>query len=312
MKHVDWRVHTALLFVQVMFGAFHVTGKAVLAYLPPLGVAGLRVLCATPLLLATAWVLEGNPFRLKVRELPTLALLGLLGVFANQVLFIMGLKFTTATNAGIIMPSIPVFTVAIAAIFGIERLRMGQVGGIALAVAGALIMLNPLNFSLGQDKVLGNILLLINSVCYAGFLVLQRPVLKRVPPLTLTAWAFFFGGLGVTIISWPQVSELSWSAVPGSVWWGMAFIILVPTTINYALNTWAVRQSSPSLVAGYTTLQPLSAATLAALFLGEAVGWREAAGLLLIVAGLLLVNRGLKRAVAVPGAEIMKPTTLAK
>src|SRR5437763_10385444 len=91
------RVHLTLLLVQLSFGGFHVVAKALLSHLSPLALAAIRVGFATPILLALAWhrdrVLPGR------RDLPILALLGGLGVFANQLLFITGLKHTTATNA---------------------------------------------------------------------------------------------------------------------------------------------------------------------------------------------------------------------
>ena len=54
---------------------------------------------------------------------------------------------------------------------------------------------------------------------------------------------------------------------------GVAYIIAFPTVFAYAASTWAVRRSSPALVAAYNTLQPLVAATLAVVFLGERFGW---------------------------------------
>ena len=112
----ELRVHLTLLLVQTAFGGFHVVAKAVLAHLPPLALAGLRVGLATPLLVLLAWrhdrVLPGR------RDLPLLVLLGGLGVFANQILFINGLRFTTAINASILMPSLPVFAAAAAALLG--------------------------------------------------------------------------------------------------------------------------------------------------------------------------------------------------
>ncbi len=79
-------------------------GKLLLEHMPPLALASLRVAGATPLLLLLAWFLERRLPPL--RELPVLALLGLLGVTANQLFFIVGLQHTTATNAAILMPSI--------------------------------------------------------------------------------------------------------------------------------------------------------------------------------------------------------------
>jgi drug/metabolite transporter (DMT)-like permease len=288
-----WRVHAALVIVQVSFGGFHVVGKAVLAHLDPLALAGFRVLLATPILFLLAWQVErARPAR---RDLLVLAALGFLGVFLNQLLFITGLKYTTATNAGIIQPSIPVFTAAIAALLGVERLSRRQGAGIAVAVLGALVMLNPLRFHLGSQVLLGNLLLLLNSVAFAGYLVLQRPVLRRIPPLTVTAWVFLFGGLGVLLVSAPTMMRVPFADEPAVVWWGLAYVVIVPSVLAYALNMWAVGRSSPSTAAAYVSLQPAVAGALAAIFLGERAGLREAAGFALIITGLILVSQGLRR-----------------
>lgn len=282
------RVHLTLFLVQLSFGVFHVVAKAVLADLAPLAMAAIRVSVATPVLLALAW--RRDRFVPSRRDLPVLALLGGLGVFANQVLFITGLKYTTATNASILMLSVPVFAVAAAAALGIERAGMGRVVGIVLSVAGALVLVNPLRFSTDHRAGLGNAIILANGLCYALFLVLQRPVLARIPWRTVIAWSFLFGTAGVLPFAVPALAALEPAAVPVRAWLGMAYIIVFPTVFAYAASSWAVRRSSPALVAAYNTLQPLVAVALAATFLGERFGWVEGVGFALIVAGLWRVT----------------------
>lgn len=284
------RVHLALLLVQAAFGGFHVVAKAALSSLSPLALAGLRVGLATPILLWLAW--RRDRFIPERRDLPMLALLGGLGVFANQILFINGLRFTTATNAAILMPSLPVFAVGAAALMRIERIERRRLTGILLSVAGALVLVNPLRFSADRAMAIGNLMILVNCLCYALFLVLQRPLLQRIPWRTLIAWSFLFGGGAVLLVSVPALSRLEPAAVPAGVWWGVAYIVLLATVFAYAANTWAVRRSSPALVAAYGTLQPLVAAVLATTFLGERFGWVEGIGFALIVAGLWQVSSG--------------------
>jgi drug/metabolite transporter (DMT)-like permease len=279
-----WRVHLTLILVQVAFGGFHVVAKAVLSDLAPLALAAIRVGVATPVLMALAW--RRDRFLPARRDLPMLALLGGLGVFANQVLFITGLKFTTATNAGILMTSVPVFAAGAAALMGIERINLHRLIGISLSVAGALVLVNPFRFTAGRSGALGNGLILCNGLCYALFLVLQRPVLTRIPWRTVTAAAFFFGGLGVLAVALPSLLALDPARVGTGAWLGVGYIIVFPTIFAYAASTWAIRRSSPALVAAYTTLQPLVASTLAVAFLHEPFGWEEGAGLALIAAGL--------------------------
>jgi drug/metabolite transporter (DMT)-like permease len=277
-----------LLLVQLLFAGFAVVGKAVLVAMPPLVLAALRVLGATPLLLLVAWrhdrVLPGRG------ELPRLALLGLLGVTANQVLFVFGLQRTTATNASILMLSIPVFAVALGGVLGVDRPDRRQLAGITLAVGGALVLLDPVGMTTAPGTAAGNALILANCLSYALFLVLQRPLLQRLPWRTVIAWAFLFGSIGVLPLAAPELATFPLATLSAAVWLGVLYVVLFATVLGYALSTWAVRRSSPSLVAAYTTAQPLFAAGLAAAFLGERIGGAEIAGFACIAAGLALAG----------------------
>lgn len=286
---VDWRVHAALLAVQAVFGGYHVIGKVVLDHLDPIALIALRTGLAAPILIALAWGADRVVPRLA--DLPTLALLGLLGVFANQLLFIHGLQWTTATNAAILMPSIPVFAVAVAVLLRIERVGLYRTLGILLSAGGALVMVNPLRFSSGDGTLRGNALILGNCLCFAAYLVVQRPILRRLPWRTVVAGAFAFGAAGVLAVAWVRIDAAELAGVPAGAWWGVAYIVIFPTVLSYSLNTWAVRRSSPTLTAAYTTLQPVFTATLAAMVLAERPGWNGAVGFALIVAGLMVVSR---------------------
>ncbi len=288
-RPVHIRVHLALLFVQVTFGGFNVFGKYILGYVQPLSVAAMRVLFAGPVLMLLA--MRFDAVRPKGRDFLSLAALGFFGVFLNQLLFIIGLDYTTASNASILMPSIPVFTIAVAMAMGLERVTWRRGLGIGLAVAGALIMLRITRFSLAEDTVIGNIMILVNCLSYAVFLVFARPVLLRIPPLTVTAWTFAFGGAGILLVSAPALFRTPFASLPALTWIGIIYVVIFPTLINYLLNTWAIKRSSSSLVATYTTLQPVVASALAVLLLGEAFGFREILGFLLIVGGLLWTTR---------------------
>ncbi len=302
MRDTPRPVLVALLFVQVLFATLHVVGKIVLVELEPLALAGTRVAIATPLLLLYAWrhdrMIPGRS------DWPRLALLGLLGIFANQTLFLLGLNFTSATSSAILMPSIPVFTAGAALALGFERPSRRRLLGIALAAAGALVLLDPTRLETSGRAPLGNLLILGNCLAYSIFLVLLRPLFARIPWRTLIAWSFLFGSLGTLAFASPAMIRAPWSALSPSVWSGIVYIGLLPTAANFALNTWAVRGSSPALVAAFTTLQPVLTTGLAATLLHERVRWHQALGFLLIVAGLVVVSArsGRRRdLVAAPG-----------
>jgi drug/metabolite transporter (DMT)-like permease len=279
---------TVLLLVQLLFATLPVAGKVVLREITPFALAGLRVLIATPLLLLYA--ARTDRLLPERRDWPRLALLGLLGVTANQGLFLLGLSFTTATSASILMPAIPVFTVAAAALLGVERIGPRRLLGIALAAAGALVLLDPRQFVTGSRASFGTLLIVANCLCYAFFLVLLRPLLARLPWRTVIAWSFLFGGLALAVVTAPALAATPWGALSRVTIAGIVYIGVGPTTLAFALNTWAVRRSSPSIAAAFTTLQPLITAGLAALWLAERPRPVQGVGFLLIVLGLVVAS----------------------
>lgn len=281
-------VHAALLLVQLAFGGFHVVAKALLSGMAPMLVVGLRVLIATPLLVIIAW--RRDRTLPSARDWAWLALLGSLGVTANQILFIEGLQHTTASNASILMTCLPVFAVAAGALLGIEGVGPRRLLGIVLAVGGALVMVSPGGFEASGQKNFGNLLILGNCLAYALFLVFQRPILRRLPWRTVIAGSFLCGGPLVLAASLPTLAATDFGEIPAASWMGVLYIAIFATVFAYAANTWAVRRSSPALVAAYGMLQPVVTAALATAFLGETLGWTEGAGFALIVAGLWQVS----------------------
>lgn len=292
-RSIDFKVHVYLLLTQLSFAGFHVAGKLIFRELSPLALAGLRVGCATPFLLLFAW--QHDRILPRPKDLPILALLGLLGVCLNQGLFVLGLHRTTATNASILMPSIPVFAVAISALSGIERVGWRRLLGILLAVAGAAVMLDSTAFSLADRHTVGNLMVLANCLSYATFLVLQRPVVRRLPWRTVIAWSFLFGSLGILAMAWPDLSAVEFSTLSSTTWWLLGYVVAFPTIFAYATNTWAVHRSTPTLVAVYITLQPLVTAGLARVVLGEPLGLPQVLGFVLIAAGLVRVSTAIAR-----------------
>jgi drug/metabolite transporter (DMT)-like permease len=74
-------------------------------------------------------------------------------------------------------------------------------------------------------------------------------------------------------------------------WWSLAAIIVLCTVVPYLLNSWALARTHASRVAAYVFLQPVIAATLAVVVLGERPGWRTLVAAALIFGGLAVSLR---------------------
>src|ERR1051325_11407723 len=98
-------VHFVLFTVQVLFATLAVAGKLAFREIPPFALVMLRA--GTGAAVFLGWHLGFSNERVAARDLPPLALYGLLGVALNQLLFFLGLSYTTATNATVLGTTIP-------------------------------------------------------------------------------------------------------------------------------------------------------------------------------------------------------------
>jgi drug/metabolite transporter (DMT)-like permease len=290
----------ALVVVQFSFATLAVVGKdALLLGLPPLALAGLRVFFAGLILTTLAFTRSRD--RVAWTDIATLAGLSFLGVAANQLLFIEGLQRTTAINASILIVTIPVFTLLVAVVLGREAFDAKRAIGVGVALVGTLTMLHVERFDLGRDVVVGNLLVVLNCLSYSFYLVLSRPVLQRMPSISVVASTF--------VLSSPILLPL---AVPGTVhaaeagvftprlWADLVWIVLVPSVVAYALNNYALKRLRASSVAGFVFLQPVFGILLALWLLpSETLGARTILAGALILGGVLLLVR----------AERARPTT---
>lgn len=278
----------ALVLVQVMFASLAVVGRLILPVVPAGVLVTFRILgAAAALLLFNA--LRGGPWLRDRRALGRIALAGLLGVTANQSLFLFGLRHTTAVNATILVTTVPVFTVLGSLLLGLERPSALKLAGIALAAVGAVVLVDPLRLTLGPGEALGNLLILFGMMCYAAYFLVSKPVVTRHDPVTVSAYVMLFSAVGVLPIGVPALAQADLTGIPDRIWWLVAYVVVFPTIFTYFLNLWALRRVSSGTVATFIYLQPLFAALSSPWVLGEAVGTRTIVAGAVIFAGLGLV-----------------------
>ncbi len=280
----SWTLPLALAAAQAGFALFPIFGKLALVSIPPFVIAAIRVVSAAAMLEIVRRVSRAEPVRREDRRL--LVVLAILGVSLNQLLFIAGLSLTSAINTTILISSIPAFTLTAAVLLGREALTGRALAGTLLAGAGALVLLNAERFDWGSRYFRGNLLILANSLSYSLYLVLSRPLLSRYRPLTFTAAIFRYGSLPIVAVSIPALARFSPTLPAAGAWWSLGAVVLFCTAVPYFLNSWALARVSASRVATYVFLQPVIAATLAILVLGERPGWRTGVAAVLVFAGL--------------------------
>ncbi len=293
--------YLALIVVQVLFASNAIVGRLVLATVPAGLLVGCRVVGAA-VALGLLNLARGGPWIRDRHTLLHVALCGLLGVTGNQSLFVFGLSHTTAVNATILTTTAPVFTVLGALLLRQERPSAGKLWGIGVAALGAIYLVGPDRLSFAPGVALGNLLILLAMLCYAGYFLLSKPLLRRLDALTASTYIMMFAMVGTLPIAAPSFRGSTLAAVTPRAWALVGFIVLFPTILAYLLNLWALRRVSPQTVASFIYLQPLLAAVAAPLVLpAEELSGRTLVAGLTIFAGLGLVIHAERLEGAGPG-----------
>jgi drug/metabolite transporter (DMT)-like permease len=291
VRGAGYAPHVALFMVQVMFGTWPIFGKIALRALTPTALVAFRVGGSALAFLILQRIL-GSVRIVSRKDYARLLLYSILGVALNQFLFVKGLSYTTVVNATLLGTTIPIFTLLVCLILGLDRVSLRRIFGIILAAAGVIYLVDPMRADFSSHTTLGNILIIANSLCYGAYIAISKDMLKRYGALTVITWIFIFGSLftlppGV----WSVAASNSVRTAGPLIWLAVLYIILVPTVGTYYLNAWALARVEPSTVAVYIYLQPLIAFILGPLILNEPLNNRTWIAALLIFAGVAVVSR---------------------
>jgi drug/metabolite transporter (DMT)-like permease len=277
------------LVVVLLWGINFVVIKAAIGVMPPLGLTFLRFASAGLILLLFVRLREG-----RVRWPPgtgrPLLVLGAIGFGAYQVLWVAGLRLTTAGTSAILVAATPIFTVLFAAASGFERWHRARILGAAIAFLGVAFVAGGNGLDL-RAAGLGDLLTVAAAACWGFYLAMGAPYLSRMSPLLQSAWVVLAGS---AVLAPPGLAELagagsSWIA-PGPIL-AIAYSAIFAVAAAQVLLLRAVRVLGPSRVSNLQFLVPVVTVILGALLLGEPVLPAQMVGGLLIVVGILVARR---------------------
>jgi len=294
------KAHLALFLVNALYGANHVVAKDVMSgEMQPNAFIFFRAIGAVSLF----WLVKSIFIKEKVarKDLFLMALCGLFGVALNQLFFFNGLDLTSSINTGIIMTINPILVVILSYFLLKESITWRKSVGILIGATGA-ILLTLAGASSSNDSALGDLFIFINAASYAMYLVLVKPLMARYKPLTVITYVFTFGLLYVALYppALMEVSQMDFSAISGSEWAVIVYVIVGVTFLTYLLTVYALKQVSPSVSSAYIYLQPVLVMLFAVIFgaMGwtedytDSISWEKIGYMLLIFVGVFLTGSG--------------------
>ncbi len=274
--------------------------KLVNAGLQPVFFAGLRSAIACVVL--ALWIIwQGRSLRLERRHLGVGLLCGLF--FSCEFLFLfLALDLTTVTRTAILLYSMPIW-MALGAHVLIpgERLTAARIAGLALAFGGVALAFAdraPAAAGVPQPDIVGDGLAVLAAMCWAGIALVARGTRFREVRPEMQLFAQVLVSAPVLLLAAPLFGPLIRDLTPWHIA-GLAYQGVLVSAAGFVFWLWLLSVYPASGVASFSFLTPVFGVALGWLLLGEHVGLPLIGALVLVAAGIVLINRP-RRAAQVP------------
>lgn len=238
------------------------------------------------------WLISPLAPREKISRKDWLPLLGmsLCGMVINQFLYVVGIQYTSPTNACVVGTSTPVMTFILAALFLHHRVTLLRVGGFLLASIGALVLILGSGGGLSGHP-LGDMLCLISQFSAACYFVFFGGVLRRYHPVTIMKWLFLFAAMLAVLPMFGRLAALPSATFCMQELFAITYVVIGGSFISYLLLIVGQRHLDPPTVAAYNYVQPIIAAVVGIMLGLDILTWQKCLSLLLIASGVILISR---------------------
>ncbi len=279
-----------IIAAAVIWGSIGVAGRvAFRAGIVPLEAAFFRAAIAFLTLAVLVLVTNRNLLRIRSADLPLFAAFGLVGIGAFFVVYLYAISRTTVATAAILLYTAPAFVIVLSALLFSEPFTRTKQLAVALAFAGCVLVVrgyDPRSLRLNLPGVLAG---LAAGLTYAMYSIFGKTALRRYQPITTLVYALGFGTVILALAAIP--SGVIRLAHPTSGWAAIIYLALMTTLLAqwlYLSGLHHVEAGRASLVA---TLEPVVAAILGFLALGETLEAWQILGGGLVLSAVLLVHR---------------------
>ena len=273
----------AILATIIFWASSFVVIRICLGSLTPVQLATARYVTAG--LIALGFLLTRR-VEVSKRDLVRLSFAAVLFIAAYAVLLNTGEQSVPAGPASFIVNTMPVFTALIATFILGER--FGLWGWIGTGVSFCGVALIAASSDGGFDLDPNAILILAAALCAAVASVLQKPVLGRMPALTVTALVLLIGALPL-LPAVPQTIK-ALTAAPAAVNWSVAYLVIFPTAIGYVTWAIALKRLSAARASNFLYGVPPTATLIGFVWLGETPSLLGAIGAVTAIFGVMVVN----------------------
>jgi drug/metabolite transporter (DMT)-like permease len=216
-----------------------------------------------------------------------------LGVMFFAVFFVfynIAMGFTTAARGALALSTLPLWTMAIAALLGAEPLTARKALGVAIAVGGVGVALLAGLALAPQGAWRGDLIMVAATVCMAFYNVWSRPFIARSSPLGFVTASMSAGAICLVAVAAARGGFAVTQTFSSAQWIAVIYLGAFGGAAAFFLWVLALRLTTPTRVANTMTVNPIAASLLAVILIGEPVGWNLVVGLISVGLGIWIAS----------------------
>lgn len=285
-------VYALLVLTSLSWAGSFIAVRVIYQEVPPVLLGFLRFVVATPIMLLYVWFRK-KPIMLPKKEIPRLVVLGLTGVTLLYIFQFLGIAFTTASTAAVLINTNVLFIALFSAMFLHEKFTWKKTTGILLSFAGVVLVIvgqmNNESLIVDGTFLLGCIFMILSAMSWAIYSIIGKQLLKTYDMVTITTLAFLFG----TILYLPIIVPTIEIDIQGITWIGFIAIMylgVVCSIFGYIAWNYALSRLEAAESAVFLNLIPLFTILLS-FFIGEYPTFIFILGAVFIMYGVYLTQK---------------------
>ena len=279
----------SLSFVVILWGSSFAIIKIGVQEIPPITLAFLRFLIAVPFLITFTYLRNRHAFERRIlKDWKIFALLGVTGVTLQNLLQNVGLQFTTASNASLIIGANPIFIALLDTLYLKEKATLRLVSGVVLAFSGVVLVIKPTEWPLHPMMVIGDLLCLCSGFAWACYSVLTRKQLLEYGANEITTYSMALG----TLFLLPSSLVFETLDLPASSmsWFILLYLGLLCSGLAFLLWSRALEDVSATKAGAFLFFIPVVSVMFAHFILSEPLDVLFAVGTILVLIGVALTE----------------------
>ncbi len=231
--------------------------------------------------------------KVELKDFKLIIICAIFGMGLNMITALNGLYNSTPINSSIITTLAPIFIFLISVILLKEKISKRKYAGVFIGFIGTLtlILLNEKSLENAPNINLGNFYLFINSISYALYFVLVKPLTEKYNMITIMKWLFLFSIFINMPFGLVEFMQVEWVEINNTSFIKIFYVVFCTTFLVYLLNLYALKNLKATTVGMFIYLQPVIGILFAIYRGADKLTIPDISSVLLVFAGVYLVSK---------------------